>query len=119
LLKPGKLTADEFDIMKSHAVIGASMLAGGHTPLVQTAELIALTHHERWDGSGYPHGLSGEAIPLVGRILAIADVFDALTNTRPYKEAWPVERAVNEISAGAGSHFDPMLVQVFLRIVKM
>lgn len=117
LLKNDSLTEDEWSIMKSHAVIGAAMLAGGETPLIRMAEAIALTHHERWDGSGYPNGLSGEKIPLSGRIVAIADAFDALTSDRPYKEAWTFDEAVKEIEASAHTHFDPHLVEVFLSIL--
>lgn len=113
LLKPDKLTTEEFNIMKSHAQVGAALLAGGRSDLVQIAERIAHTHHERWDGSGYPRGLKGEEIPLEGRILAIADVFDALTHGRPYKKAWPIEEAVTEILNQSGRQFDPRLVQAF------
>ena len=114
LLKQGKLDPDEWERMKAHAAIGGAMLSGGRTPLILMAEAIALTHHEKWDGSGYPNGLRGEEIPLVGRIAAIADVFDALTSTRPYKRAWTVEEAVEEIRNQRGRHFDPRLVDVFL-----
>jgi response regulator RpfG family c-di-GMP phosphodiesterase len=116
LLKPGKLDADEWETMKTHAQIGASILAGSSSPLLQAAEQIALTHHERWDGSGYPAGLAGEEIPLHGRICAICDVYDALVSTRPYKRAWTHEAALAEIERGAGSHFDPDLAAVFLRL---
>jgi HD-GYP domain-containing protein (c-di-GMP phosphodiesterase class II) len=116
LLKPGRLTEGEFEHMKSHTTLGARMLAGGRgLPLLEMAEEIALTHHERWDGSGYPGGLAGAAIPLVGRIVAVADVFDALTHSRPYKEAWTLRDAVTEISAQAGRQFDPVVVEAFLR----
>jgi CHASE2 domain-containing sensor protein len=116
LLKPGKLTPDEWEIMKTHAEIGASMLAGSRSSLVQMAEVIARTHHERWDGTGYPAGLAGEDIPLVGRIVAICDVFDALRSRRPYKEAWPTAEAIAELTAQRGRHFDPELVDRFLNI---
>jgi putative two-component system response regulator len=116
LLKPGKLDPDEWETMKAHAEIGASILAGSATPLLQAAEEIALTHHERWDGSGYPGGLAREEIPLAGRICAICDVFDALRSERPYKGPWPREDALAEIRNQSGSHFDPRLVEVFLRI---
>jgi CHASE2 domain-containing sensor protein len=114
LLKPGKLDAEEWAVMKTHAQIGASMLSGSHSPLVQQGEEIARTHHERWDGTGYPAGLSGEDIPLAGRICAICDVFDALRSRRPYKEPWPLDAAVAEIAGQRGKHFDPALVDLFL-----
>lgn len=117
LLKRDSLDEQEWATMKRHALIGASMLAGGETPLMRTAEAIALTHHERWDGTGYPNGLKGEQIPLCGRIVAIADAFDALTSERPYKEAWTFDEAVKEIQASAHTHFDPHLVDVFLSIL--
>ncbi len=117
LLKPGKLTAEEFDIIKKHPAIGAHILAGHHSPLLKLAETIALTHHEKWDGSGYPQGLKGEAIPLEGRIVAIADVFDALTSSRPYKKAWAVHDAAEFIVKYAGSHFDPTLATLFKQIL--
>jgi putative two-component system response regulator len=114
LQKPGKLTPEEWDVMQEHPVIGARII-GNHTKgLLRMAYDIALTHHERWDGSGYPQGLVGEEIPLVGRIVAIADVFDALTTGRPYKKAWPVNEAVAYIREQSGKHFDPALVEVFL-----
>ncbi|WP_027150863.1 HD domain-containing phosphohydrolase [Methylobacter tundripaludum] len=114
LLKPGKFEPEEWEIMKTHAVIGANILEGDDSELMKCAGEIALTHHEKWDGSGYPYGLSGAAIPLVGRIAALADVFDALTSVRPYKEAWTVEAAVDLIKENRGTHFDPDLVTVFL-----
>ena len=116
LLKPGKLTPEEFDVMKSHAQIGAALLREGHSPLVQVAETIALSHHERWDGTGYPHGLAGEEIPIEGRIVALCDVFDALTNERPYKKAWPIPEALAEIARESGQQFDPRAVQAFLSL---
>jgi putative two-component system response regulator len=100
--------------MKRHTTIGAELLAGSHSPVVQLGEVIALTHHERWDGSGYPHGVAGDATPLVGRICAIADVFDALISERPYKEAWAHQSAASEIASQAGRQFDPELVDLFL-----
>ncbi|GAA4017040.1 HD domain-containing phosphohydrolase [Actimicrobium antarcticum] len=115
LLKPGKLTVSEFNIMKTHASIGADMLAGDDSELLQLAHTIALSHHEKWDGSGYPGGLIGQAIPMAGRIVAVADVFDALTSSRPYKEAWPVDKAVAYITENSGKHFDPDVVVHFLR----
>jgi response regulator RpfG family c-di-GMP phosphodiesterase len=114
LLKPGPLDPDEWEIMKTHARIGADILSGSKVPLLQMAETIALTHHEKWDGSGYPRGLAGEEIPLVGRICAICDVFDALTSNRPYKDAWPMDAALEEIRSQSGQHFDPRLVELFL-----
>jgi PAS domain S-box-containing protein len=117
LLKPGKLTAEEYEIMKGHTTIGAQILSGSSADLVQMAEQIALTHHERWDGTGYPQGLKGEAIPLVGRISAICDVFDALTSQRPYKEAWTVKEALAEIRRSSGTQFDPKVVEAFVAIL--
>jgi putative two-component system response regulator len=114
LLKPGPLDSEEWAIMKTHAEIGASMLSGSTSPLVQLGEQIARTHHERWDGSGYPNGLRGEEIPIAGRIVAICDVFDALRSRRPYKPAWSLEDAITEISMQRGRHFDPELVDRFL-----
>jgi putative two-component system response regulator len=114
LLKPGRLTPDEFNVMKSHTTIGAKILSGGQFPLLQMAEVIALTHHERWDGSGYPRGLKGEATPLLGRIVAVADVFDILTHARPYKKAWLAEEAIAELQRVAGTQFDPSIVEAFL-----
>jgi PAS domain S-box-containing protein len=116
LLKPGKLTADEFDTMKTHSPIGAAMLSNGHSEVVRMAEGIAGSHHERWDGKGYPQQLTGEQIPLEGRIVAIADVFDALTHERPYKKAWPIAEAVAEIAHQSGQQFDPQMVEAFLKL---
>jgi putative two-component system response regulator len=113
LLKPGRLTDAERNIMQRHCLIGSDMLSGGHSELVQTAERIALSHHERWDGTGYPQHLRGEAINIEGRILAVADVFDALTHERPYKQAWPLEKAIEEICSQRGRHFDPDVVEAF------
>lgn len=113
LLKPGRLTGEEFPWMKQHVRIGGQILAGSDSPLLQVAEQIAMAHHERWDGRGYLVGLAGENIPLPGRIVAVADVFDALTHRRPYKDPWPVDRAVDEIAQGAGGQFDPGVVEVF------
>jgi putative two-component system response regulator len=116
LLKPGKYTADEMTEMQLHASIGARILSGSTNELLRMAEQIAFTHHERWDGRGYPSGLAGDAIPLSGRIVTVADVFDALTHRRPYKEPWPVEMAVAEILAAAGSKFDPQVIEAFARL---
>lgn len=117
LLKPGKLTPAEWEVMKTHTRIGADIIGEDPCEIMRMAAVVALTHHERWDGSGYPQGLRGEGIPLEARILAIADVFDALTSRRPYKEAWSFDRAQAEIRATAGSHFDPRLVDLFLELM--
>lgn len=114
LLKPGKFEPHEWEIMKSHAQIGADILSEGDSALMAMAAEIAISHHEKWNGSGYPNGLAGEDIPLVGRITALADVFDALTSVRPYKKAWTVEDSVALIKEESGKHFDPKLVEVFL-----
>ena len=103
--------------MQRHTEVGGDLLAGSRSPVVQLGEVIARTHHERWDGSGYPAGLAGEAIPLAGRICAICDVYDALVSARPYKSAWAFEDALDEIRALSGSHFDPRLVELFLGLV--
>jgi cyclic di-GMP phosphodiesterase len=116
LLKPGKLEPAEFEQIKRHTTIGAEILSGSASPLLLAAEKIALTHHERWDGTGYPNGLSGPGIPLLGRVVAVADVFDALTHDRPYKRAWPVAEAIGEISAQSGRQFEPAVVQAFLKL---
>jgi len=108
-----KLTVDEFEIMKTHTTIGYQILNKSNTPLFQMAAEIALRHHEKWNGSGYPDGLAGDQIPMSARIVAVADVFDALTMKRPYKEAWPIEKAFELLHKDAGSHFDPNLVEVF------
>jgi putative two-component system response regulator len=116
LLKPSKLTPEEFATMQQHTTIGASILSRHATPLLKQAANIALSHHERWSGGGYPHGLSGEEIPIEGRIVAVADVFDALTHARTYKKAWPVEDAIAEIERQSGQHFDPDIVHAFLSL---
>ncbi len=113
LLKPGRLTAAEYEVMKQHAVIGYEILRDSASPLLQCAATVALTHHEKFDGSGYPNGLRGEAIPLWGRIVAVADVFDALTSARPYKKPWTLEEAANFLKKGTGGHFDPTCVEAF------
>ncbi|AGW13163.1 HD domain-containing phosphohydrolase [Megalodesulfovibrio gigas] len=114
LLKPGKLDAQEWQIMQRHAQIGADILACSNSPLLNLSRTIALTHHERWDGTGYPQGLAGETIPLAGRIVGLVDVFDALTSDRPYKPAWSVAEAAAVIHKERGAHFDPALVDLFL-----
>jgi putative two-component system response regulator len=117
LLKPGGLTVEEMTQMRSHTLIGARILGGSRFPLLHLAAEIALTHHERWDGTGYPAGLAGEAIPLVGRIVAVVDVFDALTHDRPYKAAWSAEAALAEIARQSGRQFDPRVVEEFLHLL--
>lgn len=117
LLKPGKLDHDEWEIMKTHTTMGAAILAGGESEVMKMSESIATSHQEKWDGSGYPGGLKGEDIPLEGRIVAIADVFDALTSVRPYKKAWTVEDAIKLIEQESGKHFDPELVPLFVKIL--
>ncbi|TVQ95394.1 MAG: HD domain-containing protein [Desulfovibrionales bacterium] len=114
LNKPARLTAEEFAVIKTHTRIGARILGGSRSIILQEASTIALRHHENWDGSGYPDGLQGEAIPLPGRIVKLVDVFDALTTDRPYKNAYPVETALGIIRKGIGTEFDPDLVELFL-----
>ena len=118
LLKRGRLTDVEREEMQTHVSIGRSILSGSRSPLLKMAEEIAWTHHERWDGKGYLSGLTGDEIPLSGRIVAVADVFDALTHTRPYKEAWPVDQAVAQIVSESGTHFDPLVVDAFRSLEK-
>lgn len=113
LLKPGKLTPEEREVMKTHTLIGASLLGGGKSVLLRLSEQIAMSHHERWDGAGYPVGLGGAEIPLAARIVAVCDVFDALTSRRPYKEPWPAEKAKQELIALGGKQFDAELVSLF------
>lgn len=117
LRKPGKLTADEFERMKEHAPIGAQILNGSKLPLLQMAHQIALGHHERWDGSGYPNAIKGVAIPLAARIVAVADAFDALTHERPYKAAWSLEAALAELQACSGTRYDPQVVEALVRVL--
>ncbi len=117
LLKPGKLTDEEWQVMRQHPQIGADIIGQHSDELLQTAWTIALCHHEKWDGSGYPAGLIGEQIPLVARIAALADVFDALTTERPYKKAWSIEDALRHIESQAGSHFDPALIAPFKQVL--
>lgn len=114
LLKPGRLTPDEFAVMKKHAEIGYEVLNTSSSSLLKVAAEIAHTHHEKFDGSGYPRGLKGAQIPLFGRIVSVADVFDALTSERPYKKAWDWDSAIGLIREGAGTHFDPACVDAFL-----
>jgi putative two-component system response regulator len=117
LRKPGKLTDEEWVIMRQHCQIGHDILAMSQAPLFQLAADIALSHHERWDGSGYPNALAGAVIPEAARIVAVADVFDALTMKRPYKEEWPIEHAVATIHAGCGGHFDPDVIAQFDQVL--
>lgn len=117
LLKPGRLTKDEFEEMKRHTIDGAKILAGRGSPLMQLAQEIALTHHEKWDGSGYPRGLRGEDIPFSGRVTALADVFDALTTNRIYRPAFPYSLALNLLREESGRHFDPRIVNAFFGIL--
>lgn len=117
LLKPGRLTETEFATMREHVDVGATLLAQGQSDLMILAERVALTHHERWDGSGYPRGLRGDEIPVEGQIVAVADVFDTLINERPYKPAWPLEKAVAEIRRQTGRWFSPRVVEAFLGVL--
>ncbi|NVL91961.1 MAG: HD domain-containing protein [Desulfobacterales bacterium] len=114
LMKPGKLTEEEVRIMRTHSTIGANILAYSKAEVLKVAEQIAISHHEKWDGTGYPLGLAGEDIPLVGRIVGIADVFDALTSKRPYRGAYSIEAAIDIITKDRGRHFDPRVADVFL-----
>ena len=118
LLKPGKLDETEFAIMKTHAEKGYEILRGSRSSLLDIAAMIARSHHEKFDGSGYPLGLAGEAIPLYGRIVAVADVFDALTTERPYKKPWAIEDAMDFLFTNAGTHFDPLCVAAFIARIK-
>lgn len=115
LLKPGKLDAQEWEVMKTHTTIGAKIIGNHPSDLLTLARQVALTHHEKWDGTGYPYGLKGEDIPVHGRIVMLADVFDALTSDRPYKKAWSETAAIQEINRMSGQHFDPQLVSAFMR----
>ena len=114
LLKPGRLDADEFDIMKQHSMFGYELLKGSSSRVLQAGAEIARGHHEKFDGTGSPTGVRGTDIPLFSRIVAVADVFDALTSERPYKKAWALEAAVDFLVKGSGTHFDPQCVQAFL-----
>lgn len=113
LRKPGKLDAEEWEIMKNHTQIGYEILSRSEAPIFQMAAEIALCHHEKWDGSGYPHGLVGKEIPISARIVALTDVFDALIMKRPYKEPWPLEKVMMTLQESSGKHFDPDLVKLF------
>lgn len=117
LHKPGKLDPDEWVVMQTHSTVGYKILSKSSAPLLQMAATIAHCHHEKWDGSGYPQGLAGEAIPEMARIVALADVFDALSTKRPYKEVWPLQRVMDTLHASAGSHFEPRLLEHFARIL--
>ena len=117
LLKPGKLDPQEWELMKTHTTVGSELLSGSRSAFMKTAAHIALTHHEKWNGAGYPQGLKENQIPLVGRICGLCDVFDALTSSRPYKEAWSFEEAVEEIKKEKAKHFDPALLESFLNIL--
>lgn len=119
LLKPGKFEPDEWRQMQRHTLIGAEILGDAKTGIMRMARSVVLTHHERWDGKGYPQGLKGEEIPIEGRIVAVCDVFDALTSDRPYKKAWPVQEAVDYLSENSGAAFDPELVFSFMQILPM
>ncbi|MBI3025686.1 MAG: response regulator [Candidatus Tectomicrobia bacterium] len=115
LLKPGRLTEDEWRVMRQHTVAGAGILGGSGSKLLQTGEVIAISHHEKWDGSGYPNGASEGSIPIAGRIVAVADVFDALTSERPYKRAYSFQETIDTMMAERGVHFDPAVLDIFLR----
>ncbi len=117
LLKPGKLDKDEWQIMQQHVAIGGEILSEDDSDIMKMAHTIAMSHHEKWDGSGYPQGIKGEAIPIEGRISAICDVFDALTSQRPYKKAWTVDDAQKLINENSGLHFDPSLVELFNKVL--
>lgn len=117
LHKPGKLDTAEWAVMQTHSFIGYKILSSSSAPILRMAATIAHHHHEKWDGSGYPSGLAGESIPEIARIVAIADVFDALSMIRPYKEAWPIDRIMETLTSSAGSHFDPHMIEHFTRIL--
>ncbi len=118
LTKPGKLTAAEFEVIRRHAVMGARLLSRSKTAQIRLAEKVALSHHERWDGTGYPQGLAGEKIPLAGRITAVADVYDALAHERPYKHAWTETDALAMVKSLSGTAFDPAVVTAFLSVAE-
>ena len=116
LLKPGPLAPEEFAVIQTHAVLGARVLSDSRSDIFEVAEQVVRSHHERWDGGGYPDGLRGDAIPVVARVVHVADVFDVLLHERPYKEAWTAGQAAAEIRAGAGTHFDPEVVEAFVAL---
>jgi response regulator RpfG family c-di-GMP phosphodiesterase len=115
LLKPGRLTPDEWEIMKQHPTVGLQILDGSQRPILKAAAVIAHQHHEKWDGSGYPQGLKGEQIHPYARIVAVADVFDALTHERCYKDAWPIDQVRDYLREVAGKHLDPCFVDILIR----
>lgn len=117
LLKPGRLNEAEWEVMKRHAEYGAEIIGEHQSDILKMAKEVAISHHEKWDGTGYPYGLSGENIPLSARIVAIADVFDALTSERPYKKAWPEEEAIKLLRSESGKHFDPNLIEPFISVL--
>ncbi|MCU1365741.1 MAG: metal dependent phosphohydrolase [Ilumatobacteraceae bacterium] len=117
LLKPGPLTPEEFEVMKTHTTIGAQILSGSSSPLIELGSVVALNHHERWDGTGYPNGRGGVDIPRCARIVTVADVFDALTSKRVYKHAWSHDDALAHVLAGRGTHFEPEIVDAFVRVI--
>lgn len=117
LLKPGKLTKEEFEEIKKHTIYGADLATKGDYPVLEIASIIALHHHEKWNGQGYPNGLKGKEIPIIARIMAVVDVFDALTSKRSYKEAFSIEKAISILQADSGTHFDPEVVDAFLEIL--
>jgi two-component system, response regulator RpfG len=114
LLKPGKLDVNEWSEMKQHVTIGHAILSNSQSNFMQIGAIIALNHHERFDGNGYPNGLKGEEIPFIARVVAVADVYDALISARPYKHAWPTEDAISYIKQQSGNHFDPVCVDAFI-----
>jgi putative two-component system response regulator len=116
LLKPGRFEPEEFERMKTHTTIGANILEGSNFTVLRIAGIIARSHHEKWDGSGYPHGLKGEEIPLEARIVALADFYDALINERPYKRAWSPIEAITEVEKQRGIHFDPQVVEALIHL---
>jgi putative two-component system response regulator len=118
LLKPGPLTAEEFDVMKTHTTVGHEILSGSTSPLIQLAAEVALNHHERWDGNGYPNGLTSTDIPLSGRVVTVADVYDALISERAYKKAWSTVDAVRYVIGARGTQFEPRIVDAFVQVME-